>query len=144
MSEFRRVSPNFAVSAQLTPEDVSRAAAEGFRSIINNRPEGESGDQTSGAEIAAAAAAAGLKYYEAPFKGAPPPNVVSQTAEILEKAPGPVLAYCRTGTRSVMAWAMAQALEGALTPDEIVAKASAAGYDLDGARGALERLAPRP
>jgi len=143
MSDFKRVTPDFSVSAQLTPEDVARAAAAGFKTILNNRPEGETGDQTPGADIAAAAARYGLEYRAAPFSGPPPPAIVAETAALLEQAPGPVLAYCRTGTRSIMAWAMAQALEGALSPDEIIAKAREAGYDVDGARGALERLAPK-
>lgn len=143
MSAFKPVTNDFSVSPQISVEDVARAAAAGFRTIINNRPEGESGDQTPGEEIAAAAAAHGLTYRALPFAGPPPPAVLSETALILQEAPGPVLAYCRTGTRSITAWGMAQALEGQLKPDEIIAKAAEAGYDLGGARGALERLAPR-
>ncbi|MBL8530127.1 MAG: TIGR01244 family phosphatase [Hyphomonadaceae bacterium] len=143
MTEFRQVTPAFAVAGQISTDDVARAAAEGFRTILNNRPEHESPDQPSGDEIAAAARAHGLTYRAAPFQGPPPPAIVAETATILEEAPGPVLAYCRTGTRSIMAWAMAQALEGALRPDEIIAAAAKAGYDLSGARGALAGLAPR-
>lgn len=141
MSQFRNVTPDFSVSDQLTVEDVARAAADGFRTIINNRPDSETA--TKGAEIEAAAAAHGLAYWAVPFAGPPPPAVVAETAALLERAPKPVLAYCRTGTRSIMAWGMAQALEGTLTPDEIVAKAARAGYDLEGARGALDGLAPK-
>jgi uncharacterized protein (TIGR01244 family) len=145
MSAFKPVTNDFSVSSQIDVEDVAQAAAAGFRTIINNRPEGESGAQTPGAEIAAAAAAHGMAYRALPFSGGPPPpGVVSATAQILAEAPGPVLAYCRSGTRSIMAWALAQALEGALRPDEIVAKASEAGYDLRGMRGTLEGLAPKP
>jgi uncharacterized protein (TIGR01244 family) len=143
MSEFRRVTPDFAVAAQLAPEDLARAAAEGFRVVVKNRPEGEEPGQPSEGEIRAAAQAAGLEYRALPFTGPPPPGVVGQTAEMLEKAAGPVLAYCRTGRRSITAWAMAQALAGARRPDEIIALAARAGYDLEGARGALETLAPR-
>jgi uncharacterized protein (TIGR01244 family) len=67
-----------------------------------------------------------------------------ETAAALDEANGPVLAYCRTGTRSITAWALAQALAGSShTPDEIIALAQKAGYDLSGARGALEALAPK-
>lgn len=143
MSTFKPVTPAFAVSPQISVEDVALAAAAGFKTIINNRPEGESPDQTPGAAIAAAAAAHGLQYHALPSGMPPPPNVVERMAEVLAEAPEPVLAYCRSGTRSVTAWALAQALEGRLSPDEIIAKAAEAGYDLSGARGALEGLAPK-
>jgi uncharacterized protein (TIGR01244 family) len=61
---------------------------------------------------------------------------------LLERAPGPVLAYCYSGGRSITAWAMAQALRGAMRPGEIVAVAAKAGYDLSKVRTALEALAP--
>lgn len=143
MTEFRRVTPDFAVAAQLGPDDLARAAAEGFKTLVNNRPEGEGADQPKEAEIRAAAQAAGLDYRAIPFAGSPPPGAVAATAELLETATGPVLAYCRTGTRSIMAWAMAQALAGVKSPDELVALAAKAGYDLTGTRAALEVLAPQ-
>ena len=145
MSAFKPVTNDFSVSPQISVEDVARAAAMGFRTIVNNRPEGEAPDQAPGEAIAAAAAAHGLTYKALPYSpGPPPPGVVSAMAAVLKEAQGPVLAYCRTGTRSIMAWALAQALEGELAPDEIIAKAAAAGYDLGGMRGALEGLAPKP
>lgn len=144
MTEFHRVTPDFAVAGQIRPEDLARAAAEGFRTIVVNRPEHEEPGQPALAELQAAATAAGLSLHAIPFSGLPPPpNAVGQMAELLETAEGPVLAYCRTGRRSIMAWAMAQALTGGARPDEIIALAAKAGYDLEGARGALETLAPK-
>jgi sulfide:quinone oxidoreductase len=144
MTEFHRVTPNFAVAGQISLDDVARAAADGYRTIIVNRPENEEPGQPALADIQAAAEAAGLGFHAIAFSGLPPPpSAVGQTAELLETAEAPVLAYCRTGKRSIMAWAMAQALTGAHRPDEIIALAAKAGYDLDGARGALETLAPR-
>ena len=143
MAEFRWVTPNFAVAPQLAPGDIARAAADGFMTLINNRPEGEEAGQPKDAEIRAAAEGARLAYQAIPFTGPPPPNVVAATAELLEQARGPVLAYCRTGRRSIMAWAMAQALSGTRPANEIIALAAKAGYDLGGARGAIEALAPR-
>lgn len=143
MSTIRQVTPDFFVAPQLSSADISAAAALGVKLIINNRPEGEAPDQTAGAEMKAAAEAAGIEYRALPFVMPPPPAVVAQTAELLSQAPGPVLAYCRTGTRSVTAWAMAQALEGERGADELIALAGKAGYDLNGARGALEQLSPR-
>lgn len=144
MTEFRRVTHDFAVAPQLAPADLARAAAEGFKTVITNRPEGEAGDQPKEGEMKAAAQAAGLAFHAIPYSpGPPPPGVVAATAALLEEAPGPVLAYCRSGQRSIMAWAMAQALAGAKSPDEIIALAGQAGYDLKGARAALDTLAPK-
>ena len=144
MSEFKPVAPGFAVAAQLEAADMARAAAEGYRVVISNRPDGEAPGQPSVSEIKAAAEAAGLTFKHIPFSGLPPaPAVVMETAQALDEANGPVLAYCRSGTRSITAWALAQALAGSHTPDEIIALAQKAGYDLSGARGALETLAPK-
>jgi uncharacterized protein (TIGR01244 family) len=142
MTDFRTVTPDFAVAPQVSVDDFAQAAALGYRTIINNRPDGEAPGQLSAQEAEQAAKAAGLAYHSLPFSGAPPPGAVARTAELLEEVEGPVLAYCRSGTRSVTAWAMAQALVGALSPDEIIALAAKAGYDLNGARGALEGLSP--
>jgi uncharacterized protein (TIGR01244 family) len=142
MTEFRSVTPDFAVAPQLTADDFAAAAAAGFKAVINNRPDGEAPGQLNSDEARAAAEAAGLAYHHIPVEGGPSPAVVAETAAALEAArAGPVLAYCRTGTRSVSAWAMAQAVAGAHSPDEIVALAGEAGYDLRGAKGLLQRLA---
>jgi uncharacterized protein (TIGR01244 family) len=144
MTEFRSVAPDFAVAAsQLQPADVARAAEQGFRLIVMNRPDGEEPGQPSGAEMEAAATAAGVQFRSLPYTGQTPPGIVAETAELLEETKGPVLAYCRTGRRSIMAWALAQALAGTRRPDEIIALAAKAGYDLEGARGALVTLAPK-
>lgn len=143
MTEFRTVTPEFFVAPQLAPVDFAAAVARGVKLVINNRPDGESPDQPSGAAMKAAAEAAGLAYRALPFTGPPPPAVVAETAQLIEQTDGPVLAYCRTGTRSVTAWAMSQALQGAYGPDELIALAGKAGYDLSGARGALVQLSPR-
>lgn len=114
----------------------------GFKTLLNNRPDGEAPGQAQGGDIAAAAAAHGLAYRALPFAGPPPPATVAALSELLDQAPGPVLAYCRSGTRSIMAWAMAQALTGARPVDELITLAREAGYDLAGTRAALEALSP--
>lgn len=144
MSEFRYVTPDFSVAGQLAPDDVRRAAEEGYKTIVVNRPEGEEPGQPKVADIKALAEAAGLEFRSIPFSGLPPsPAIVAETAAMLDEAKGPVLAYCRTGRRSITAWGLAQALAGNRRPDEIIALAEKAGYDLSGARGALETLAPK-
>lgn len=143
MTEFRRLTPDFAVAGQLQAGDIARAADEGFTIIVCNRRDGEDAGQPAEAEIKAAAIAAGMTFRSLPYAGQTPPGVVAETAALLEEARGPVLAYCRTGKRSTMAWALAQALAGERRPDEIIALTAKAGYDLEWARGALETLAPR-
>jgi uncharacterized protein (TIGR01244 family) len=143
MNDFRQVTPSFSASPQITPSEVAQAAALGFTSIVNNRPEGEAGDQTPGAEIAAAARAAGMDYRAIPVSpGGFDESQVYAMAEALAEAGGPVLAYCRSGTRSTLLWALAQALDGG-DPATIAADAAGAGYDVAPIRPLLEQLAAR-
>lgn len=143
MTDFRRVTADFSVAPQLAREDVARAVEAGFRTLVNNRPDGEAPGQPTNADMQAAAEAAGLAYVALPFAGPPPPAVVAELQTLLETAQTPVLAFCRSGTRSITAWALAEALNGTHEPAEIVALAGRAGYDLSGALGVLERLKPR-
>ena len=96
------LSAQLSVAAQLEPSDMAWAAAQGFRSVINNRPDFEGGDdQPTNAAVQAAAQAAGLKYAFLPvdpsFQTA---EEISEFAVLLATLPAPVLAYCRSGTRS--------------------------------------------
>ncbi len=81
-----------------------------------------------------------MAYFEAPFAGPPPPQAVEATIGWLETAPGPILAYCRSGTRSATVWALAQAKRKAMSTNEILEATSEVGYDLSGARGLLDAL----
>jgi uncharacterized protein (TIGR01244 family) len=127
---FRLLDDRMAVSPQITPADVASAAAQGFTLIINNRPDGEQPGQPEGAEIAAAAAAAGLEYVAIPVvPGQLGEAEIVAMRDALAHAAGPVLGYCRTGTRSTFLWALARARLGD-TPDALAAKAQAAGYDI--------------
>ncbi|MCL9983181.1 MAG: TIGR01244 family sulfur transferase [Erythrobacter sp.] len=143
MSEFRKLTENMLVSPQLALEDVATAAAEGVVMIINNRPDGEEPDAPQSADIAAAAAAAGLNYTEIPVghAGFSEPQVDAMIAA-LEQAEGPILAYCRSGTRSTLLWALAQAKQGE-NPDVIARAAMQAGYDISPIRAMVDMLAAR-
>jgi uncharacterized protein (TIGR01244 family) len=140
MTQFIPVTPDFAVAGQLTPEDFAAAHAGGYRLVINNRPDGEQPGQLTAAQGAQAAQAAGLGYLHLPFQGQPPADVVEKMIEALEGAQGPVLAHCRSGTRSITAWALASAISAKHDPVEIVQAADAAGYDLSGLLPVLQRL----
>lgn len=134
---FRTLDDRVSVWGQITPAEVAEAAAAGFAAIVNNRPDGESPDQPAGAEIAAAARAAGLAYVAIPVDHSGFPEArVAAMAEALEAADGPVLAFCRSGTRSTFLWALARARLGD-DRDALIAKAARAGYDLGPIAGAL-------
>lgn len=129
MTDFRRVTDALSVSPQITPAEVAQAKAQGFVAIVNNRPDGEAPDQPTSAEIEAAARAAGLTYTHIPVRGGPTPDQVEENKRALESAGGPVLAFCRTGTRSIVTWSIGQALAGA-DRDELLKRGADAGYDL--------------
>lgn len=135
MSQFRRVTDDLSVSPQISVDDVVAAAALGFKLIINNRPDGEEPGQPTSAEIEAAAKDAGLAYAYIPVRGGPTPDQVEQERQVLAEAEGPVLAYCRSGTRSIVTWSIGQAMAGERGRDELKALGAQAGYDLSGVLG---------
>ena len=143
MSDFRRLEDGMFASPQIGVADVADAHELGISLIINNRPEGESGDQTTGTEVEAATRAAGMEYCAIPIThaGFSEPQVDAMIAA-LEAALVPVLAYCRSGTRSTLLWALAQAKLGR-SPDELARLAANAGYDLGPIRPMLDMLAGR-
>jgi uncharacterized protein (TIGR01244 family) len=96
------LTPDFAVSPQIAVEDVPEIAAAGFKSIIINRPDFEGGpDQPASADVIEAATAAGVRPEYLPvISGAMTREDVVQFAALLKELPAPVLAYCRSGTRS--------------------------------------------
>jgi uncharacterized protein (TIGR01244 family) len=130
MSEFRKVTDSFSVAPQIGLADLARAAEAGFTLVINNRPDGEVPDQPTSAEVEAAAKATGLDYAHIPVRGAPTPEQVAAERSVLAGAKGPVLAFCRSGTRSIVTWSLGEAGAGARSRDELVRLGQAAGYDL--------------
>jgi len=141
MPDFRRLSDSMLASPQITVDDVAAAKDAGVTLIVNNRPEGESEDQTPGAEVEAAARALGLDYLEIPVShaGFSHPQV-TKLADALDRAEGAVLAYCRSGTRSTLLWALARASMGD-DPRGLAAAAEQAGYDVASVRPAMDALA---
>ena len=130
---------HFAVAPQITAADVTDIARAGYKGIINNRPEGEEPDQPEGDAIRRVAETLGLRYAEIPVThaGFAHPQLDAMTSAM---ADGPVLAFCRSGTRSCMLWALASAKAGA-EPAELFKKAAAAGYDLSPVAGMMQALA---
>jgi uncharacterized protein (TIGR01244 family) len=139
MAEVRQVTDAFAVAAQLEAADMAALKAAGFRRVIGNRPDEEAPPGSKAADIRKAAEAAGLSYVHAPFVGQPTPEAIEAAA----KASGPTIAYCRSGTRSVTAWAMSQAKTGSMSADAIVEAAADAGYNLGALKDTLRQLGAR-
>lgn len=139
---FRKIDDKTYASPQITVDDVAQAKVLGIALIVNNRPEGESDDQTPGAEIEAAAKAAGIAYVAIPVShaGFSLPQVEALDAALASAGDAPVLAYCRSGTRSTLLWALTQAKRG-MAPDQIAASAAGAGYDIGPIRAQVDMLA---
>jgi uncharacterized protein (TIGR01244 family) len=125
----KRLDEKTLVAGQIRPEDVAAMAASGVTAIVNNRPDGEEPGQPTGAEIAEAAAAAGIAYRHIPIAGGFNMDDVMAMADALDSAGGTTLAFCRSGTRSTFLWALARAERGAAR-DALIEQAAAAGYDL--------------
>lgn len=143
MTKFHQIAPGFYVAAQLDPEDIARAAELGFRTIINNRPDGESDDQLDALQAQQLTTEAGLEYHFLPVRGfqITDEDNVSSFDAVLGASPEPVLAYCKSGTRSAMLWAQIMAGSGNLTVTDILAAAADAGFDLGILRDELEESA---
>lgn len=141
MSDFRTLSADYSVAPQISIEDVAEAKAAGFAMIVNNRPDGEEPEAPQGDAIADAAAAEGLAYAAIPVGHAGfSHSQLDALDAVLSGATGPVLAYCRSGTRSTHLWALARARAGD-DVEAIVEAAAGAGYDLSGLRPMLDALA---
>ncbi|NBR31110.1 MAG: TIGR01244 family phosphatase [Sphingomonadaceae bacterium] len=140
---FRSLTSDIIVSPQIGVDAVAEAKDLGVALIINNRPEGESEDQIPGADIEAAARAAGLDYVAIPIthSGFSEPQV-NAMAEALAGAKGKVLAYCRSGTRSTLLWALAESAQGG-DPDALTNMAAKAGYDVSPVRPLMDMLKAR-
>lgn len=138
---FRQLSPRVFASPQIGLAEVAEAARQGVGLIVNNRPEGESDDQVPGAEIEAAAREAGIAYVAIPVTHAGfSEGQVRAMTEALASTEAPILAYCRSGTRSTLLWALAEASRGA-NPQALAAAAAEAGYDLAPVRALVDMLA---
>lgn len=134
---FKALTPSLSVSSQLNEADVAQAARDGFRAIIDNRPDGEEPGQPTADATRAWAAAQGMGFaHVATIGGAVADEHVAQMAEALARLDAPVLAYCRTGMRSATLWALTQT--GAQPADTLIATAASAGYDLSALRPRLD------
>ena len=106
----QKIAADVCVAPQLTPEAMAEAAAMGFKSVVNNRPDFEHGPgQATSAQMEAAARAAGLEYRFLPVDGGyQSPEEIAAFAQLLAELPRPLLAFCRSGARSTRLFMAAQ------------------------------------
>jgi uncharacterized protein (TIGR01244 family) len=130
MTDFRRVTDEYSVAPQIAPEDLAVAKEQGYVLLINNRPDGEDPSQPSSEVIEAAAKAEGLDYVYNPVRGGPTEEQIKAQAVAIDKTDGPVLAFCRSGTRSIVTWALGQQEAGIRSKEELITLGQAAGYNL--------------
>jgi len=103
--QYAKLTDTYAVSEQIHPSDVDAIQAEGFATVICNRPDHEEPGQPSAAEIKSACDAAGIAFHHLPFAAMPiPAELIAAHREAIENSSGPVLAYCRSGQRSGLIW----------------------------------------
>lgn len=126
----RQLDGTTTVSGQIAPADVTALARGGFTMIVNNRPDDEDPGQPHGGEIQAAAEQAGIAYRHIPIsRGIGPADVNAMRDAIRDCGDGKMLAFCRSGNRSALAWAVARAEDG-VPREELEACAVKAGVDL--------------
>ena len=136
MTRTKKLADNVSVCTFVSPDELPALARE-FKTIINNRPDGEEPGQATSAELEKAARTAGLDYVHIPvIPGHIGTDQVARFSKALSARPGVTLAFCRTGTRSASLWALSQA--GTQGSDEILRAAKEAGYDLSALKPRLD------
>ena len=129
--EIKTINAEISVAPQITPDEVQQLADQGFRALICNRPDGEAADQPNFSEIEAAAKKAGLEIRNLPIvSGKVSDQDAADFGAAMQELPRPILAYCRTGTRSATLWSLSQA--NRMSVADILAATKAAGYDMGG------------
>lgn len=138
--DIRALTPGYAVSPQIDPADLAAIKAAGYVTVIDNRPDHEIPPELRTEVMQAAAEAEGLAFIANPVIGGQitMENVEAQ-AEAISSSPGPVFAYCASGNRSSIVWALAHA--GKVPTDELIATPARFGYQLEHLRPTLDQLA---
>jgi uncharacterized protein (TIGR01244 family) len=137
------IAPGLTVAGQPTSQDIAGFGPAGFALLINNRPDGEEAGQPGSEAERAAAEGAGLAYRHLPVTGATITRAeVEAFRAAVEGAAGPVIAHCRSGTRSLTLWVLGEVLAGHMRREDVLAYGAARGFDLTGAVGWLNAHAP--
>lgn len=140
--DLRALSDTYSSSAQLQPDDMATLAAQGYTTIICNRPDAENPPDLQAAAMQAAAEAAGLVFVFNPVIATGiPPAAIDEQADAMEASDGPVVAYCASGMRSSLLWSLT--MSGQMPTDEILDRVRAAGFPLDHLHGQIEGVGAR-
>ena len=141
----RQLHNNIYVAGQILPQDIDTLKADGFTTIINNRPDQEEAAQPNAAHMSELAQVAGIEYVHLPMANGQPlgENVVSDFRNLVLDPEQKILAHCRSGMRSSVIWALGAIAAGEVSVDEAVAKGVAAGIPLQNARALLESAVPQ-
>lgn len=141
MSGLKRVNDALFVTSQPGKADIRRFAAQGFRTIVNNRPDGEESGVLSAAEAEEEAESANVTYVHLPVKnGSITASDVEAFRRALSENPQPAVAHCRTGMRSYLLWGAGEVMNGKRDASDVVRQAAASGYDLSSLPALVERL----
>jgi sulfide:quinone oxidoreductase len=124
------LTPGLCAAGALSAADIAALAASGVKTIINNRPDGEDPGQLPAAEARRLCAAHGIAYHHIPFVGATLTSAdIDAFDAVLKSEPPPVVAHCRSGTRSTMIWALTRMRQGE-SPAALVALGARNGVDI--------------
>ncbi|MEP1535664.1 MAG: TIGR01244 family sulfur transferase [Paracoccaceae bacterium] len=139
--DIRQITPTYFVAPQIDSADMADLAAAGIKLIIANRPDSEVPSTHQADAMETAARAAGIDFVRLPLTHQTmTPEIVGQQSSLISEADGVVLAYCASGTRSTIAWALGEAQQGTLTSDEIMSAAQSGGYDLQNMQPTIDAL----
>jgi len=140
MTALIKINDKLSIAGQIALEDFATLAGLGYKAVVNNRPEGEEASQPASAEEAEAAANAGLAYAHIPVTG---PSITEQDVralqDVLARTDGPVLAHCRSGTRSLTLFSIGEVLDGRMKREDLPAFGAEHGVDMRMADGWLAR-----
>ena len=144
MAAYKKIDENLSISGQIFVGHLDKIKAQGFTTIVCNRPDFEEDveDQPLSSEIQNRASELGMEFIYIPIdETGPNMKAVHKTKKALEAAKGPVLAYCLSGHRSLVLYSLAKAFGGHSTTDELISKATSVGYNLSGLRPTLDFVA---
>ena len=135
----KMLTPDLSVMPQVSETDIAELSRRGFKSIISNRPDGEAAGQPAWTAIAAAADSHGMEARHIPVVASQiDDDDVAAFAAALRDLPTPIAAFCRTGTRAALLWALAN--EGSQSADERIRIAANEGFDLEPFRARIEQF----
>lgn len=138
--DLRPITDTYSVAPQLSPDDMATLAASGVTTVICNRPDAENPPPLQAAAMQAAAEAAGLAFVFNPVVGGQlTMDNVEEQRDAIDAADGPVVAYCASGNRSTVVWALGMA--GEMPTDELIARGEKWGYQLEWLRPQIKALA---